>query len=320
MSLVSVIVPIFGAENTLLRCLDSLKSQTFEDFEVLMIDDGSPDRCGEMIDDYARKDQRFKAFHKENGGVSSARQFGIDHAIGDYTIHVDPDDWVETTMLEDLLRKSIEDDADMMICDFFENTYKGQKYIVQRPSSLETQIVLKELFVNLHGSCCNKLIKRSCYRDFNIKFPTELSFCEDEYVCVSFLMNKIKVSYLNKAFYHYIRNDENTLSKKYDRLSYLQDKKIIDVYERLLMGNPMCSFIVNKKKESAVYRAFYLGYDLFTSREFPRLFKKDLCVFMDSDTLSLFDKLGVFLSCIGFYKSTRMIFQWLLLLKRKLYE
>ena len=320
MPLVSVIVPIFGAEKTLLRCLNSLKSQTFEDFEVLMIDDGSPDRCGEIIDDYAKSDNSFKAFHKENGGVSSARQFGIEHAQGEYTIHADPDDWVEPTMLEDMLLKAQEDDADMVICDFFENTYKGQKYVKQKPTSLDSIVVLSDLFSYLHGSVWNKLIKRKCYSDFNIKFPTELSFCEDEYVCVSLLMNKIKVSYLDKAYYHYVRNNVNSLSMKYDRSSYLQDKKIIDVYERLLMGNPMCSFIVNKKKESAVYRAFYLGYDLFTSREFPRLFKKDLRVFMNSETMSFLDKLGVFLSCIGFYKPTRVVFQKLLLLKRKLYE
>ncbi len=95
---VSVIVPIYNAEATLLRCLDTLRNQTFQDFEVLMIDDGSPDRCGEMIDDYARCDNRFKAYHKENGGVSSARQYGIEQAQGVYTIHADPDDWVEPNM------------------------------------------------------------------------------------------------------------------------------------------------------------------------------------------------------------------------------
>ena len=114
---ISIIVPIYKAESTLLRCLDSLKTQTFADFEVLMVDDGSPDRCGEMIDEYAAKDVRFKAYHKSNGGVSSARQFGIDHAVGEYTIHADPDDWVEPTMLEALYGKAKEEDADMVICE-----------------------------------------------------------------------------------------------------------------------------------------------------------------------------------------------------------
>ena len=89
---ISIIVPIYKAESTLIRCLDSLKAQTLPDFEVIMVDDGSPDRCGAMIDEYAARDGRFKAFHTPNGGVSSARQFGIDHATGEYTIHADPDD------------------------------------------------------------------------------------------------------------------------------------------------------------------------------------------------------------------------------------
>ena len=102
---ISVIVPVYKAEAYLHRCVDSLLAQTFQDFEVLLVDDGSPDRSGEICDEYARKDSRVRVFHKENGGVSSARQYGMDHAQGEYTIHADPDDWVEPTMLEELYRK-----------------------------------------------------------------------------------------------------------------------------------------------------------------------------------------------------------------------
>lgn len=80
---ISIIVAVYNAENTILKCLDSISQQTFEDFEVIMVDDGSLDRSGEKIDEYASRDSRFKAFHKSNGGVSSARQFGIDHASGE---------------------------------------------------------------------------------------------------------------------------------------------------------------------------------------------------------------------------------------------
>ena len=155
--LVSVVVPIYKAKDTLYRCLESLKMQTFMDFEVLMVDDGSPDQCGKMIDEYAAKDYRFKAFHKENGGVSSARHFGIDHACGEYTIHADPDDWVEPTMLEELYKKAKEDDADMVICDFYVNTYEGQYYLSQKPSSLHHGIVLKELFEHFCGCYFNEI-------------------------------------------------------------------------------------------------------------------------------------------------------------------
>ena len=92
---VSIIVPVYKAEKYLNRCVDSILAQTFTDFELLLIDDGSPDRSGEICDEYAKKDSRIRVIHKENGGVSSARQRGLDESIGEYTIHADPDDWVE---------------------------------------------------------------------------------------------------------------------------------------------------------------------------------------------------------------------------------
>ena len=126
--LVSVIVPVYKAEAYLHKCVDSLLAQTMTDFEVLLIDDGSPDRSGAICDEYAAKDSRIRVFHKENGGVASARQVGIENVRGEYTIHADPDDWVEPTMLEELYAKAKEDDADMVICDYYINIKSRQKY------------------------------------------------------------------------------------------------------------------------------------------------------------------------------------------------
>ena len=99
---VSVIVPVYNAEPYIRRCLDSISAQTFKDFEVILIDDGSPDHCGAICDEYARQDSRFRVIHKENEGVAVARQCGIDNAQGTYSIHCDPDDWVEPNWLEEL--------------------------------------------------------------------------------------------------------------------------------------------------------------------------------------------------------------------------
>ena len=159
---ISVIVPVYNAASTLRKCVDSLLAQTLNDFEVLLVDDGSTDESSTICDEYAGKNSRVKAFHKANGGVSSARQFGIDHAQGEYTIHADTDDWVEPEMLEDLYKKAKETDADMVICDFYENTYKGQRVVCQKPTSLQHDIVLKELFGHLMGSTWNKLMRRAC--------------------------------------------------------------------------------------------------------------------------------------------------------------
>lgn len=142
---VSIIVPVFNVEQYLHHCIGSIIAQTFTDWELLLIDDGSPDKSGDICDGYAKKDGRIRVVHKENGGVSSARQRGQDEAIGEYTIHVDPDDWVEPTMLEDLYRKAKDDNADMVICDYYTNEESLQKYIKQEPTKLDSIVVLGEL-------------------------------------------------------------------------------------------------------------------------------------------------------------------------------
>lgn len=212
---VSVIVPVYKAEAYLHRCVDSILAQTFQDFEVLLIDDGSPDRSGNICDEYAKKDSRVHVFHKENGGVSSARQCGIDNALGEYTIHADPDDWVEPNMLEELYAKAKEGDADMVICDFYEEHQKKQIYIRQQPSKLDNKTVFRELFQQLHGSCWNKLIKRVCYNNYCISFPKEMGLCEDLYVMFNMTMHPIKIAYIPKAYYHYDKfSNINSIARK----------------------------------------------------------------------------------------------------------
>jgi glycosyltransferase involved in cell wall biosynthesis len=315
---VSVIVPIYKAEQTLLRCLDSLKAQTYTDFEVLMVDDGSPDRCGEMIDDYAQNDSRFRAFHKENGGVSSARQFGIDHAIGEYTIHADPDDWVEPTMLEDLYRKAKEEDADMVICDFYENTYKGQRYVKQQPTTLNSKDVLHDVFLGIHGSTCNKLIRRRMYDEYGVQFPIGISMCEDQYVVASFLKHEINVAYLPQAYYHYVRElKKNSLSKSYNEQTYQQDLLRRELFDDLLKDDVIRQDVYEKISYGIVSRAFYYGSQFYSSRLFKEHFHSYKGVVKKS-SVSISEKTLVLLSCYGYYKIAFIFLNVILFFKHKL--
>lgn len=222
---ISVIVPVYKAEKYLHRCVDTLLAQTFQDFEVLLIDDGSPDKSGEICDDYAKKDFRVRVFHKENGGVSSARQCGIDNAQGEYTIHTDPDDWVEPEMLETLYKKAKEDDADMVICDYYEYVDGCNQYINQCPSSLNHIMVLKDLFCFLHGSLCNKLIRKELFDRYDVKFPLGVNYSEDLYICIVLLQNPINVVYLSNAFYHYDRMINNNSITLHDRKDWYNKMK-----------------------------------------------------------------------------------------------
>ncbi|MCM1137784.1 MAG: glycosyltransferase [Duncaniella sp.] len=114
---ISIVVAVYKAEAYIRRCLDSILAQTFTDYEVIMVDDGSPDSSGEICEEYAGRDPRFKVIHKENGGVGSTRHVGMEHSRGRYSSHIDPDDWVEPTFLELLHKAAEENHADIAICN-----------------------------------------------------------------------------------------------------------------------------------------------------------------------------------------------------------
>ena len=267
---VSIIVPVYKAEAYLHRCVDSLLAQTFTDFELLLIDDGSPDRSGEICDEYAKNDSRIRVIHKENGGVSSARQRGLDESIGEYTIHADPDDWVEPDMLEELYIKAKEDDADIVICDFFQNNGSYQEYIKQKPIEISRKEVLCELlFQQLHGSCWNKFVRRVCYSRYRICFPHGMCCWEDLYVNVCLLTNDVKISYLPKAFYHYdCAENQNSLVRKPTKQTVLSQKYFIDTLGPVLGANYEEVFYKMKvQTKELAWR-----YDIMNEYEFKALF------------------------------------------------
>lgn len=305
---ISVIIPVYNAEKTIRKTLESIRKQTFSDFEVIMIDDGSIDQCGEICDEYAILDRRFKVKHKKNEGVSAARQTGIDMAIGEYTIHVDPDDWIENSMLKELYEKAKEVNADMVICDFYENIGNLQIYHKQQPSSLDSNTVLKELFQQLHGSCCNKLVKRVCYNNLDISFPLNMYFCEDLYVNAKILMHPINVAYLPKAYYHYVQyNNKATLVRYYDENTYNHDLKLKALFLELLRDSNAIheEQIIEFFDKTIIFRAFENGYNYYSSK----LFKSRFSAFLPLVQKNFYGKEKFFLvlSINGFYRQARYI-------------
>lgn len=252
-SKISIIIPIYNAENYLHRCIDSILNQTFRDFEALLVDDGSPDRSGEICEYYAKQDDRIRVFHKKNGGVSDARQYGLDKAGGEYTIHIDPDDWIEANMLEEMYAKADQEKADMLIVDFYNENPLGQLYVTQKPTKEDCNFVLHDMFDGkLWGSLWNKFIRKSCYEKYNVKFPKDINLWEDLFVCCSLLQNPLKVSYLSKAFYHYdnISNKGSFVRKISLKSIYWQDAFIKS------FSNIMTSEELYFRKENTLQRAF----------------------------------------------------------------
>ena len=303
---ISIIVAVYKAESCLRRCVDSLLAQTFQDYEILLVDDGSPDRSGEICDEYARKDNRVRVFHKENGGVASARQCGMNNARGEYVIHADPDDWVEPNMLEELYGKAKEENADMIICDVWRDTSKKSTYVKQRLFILEHCVMLKDVFQQLHGSCWNKLVKRACYNG-DVRFVPDLTFCEDLCFNALILRKEIKIGYLPRAFYHYEQNvnagslTRNSSPEQYVVLMNILEKGLDTADFQMI--RPILIY-------SWAYKAFLMR--LYTDTQFRSLFWKYQLDFFRSILLSplCFKKvILLFISCWSTQKWAYKIYE-----------
>lgn len=310
---ISVIVPVYKAEKYIDRCISSLIEQTCSDFEVLLIDDGSPDRSGIICEKYSTERYNIKCFHKKNGGVASARQYGVDKAVGEYIIHVDPDDWVEKNMLHELYSNAKNNDADMVICDYFVNDGLQEKYCAQRPSKLDHETLLNELFSHLYGSCWNKLIRKSCIDKYGLKFNENLTIKEDLFYNCSLLVHDIKVSYLPKAFYHYdVSINSNALTKTRSIQLLHQQQVFIDLVVPLLRDNNF-----NKLADTAItitaYEAFI--YNLLRGEEYSRKYGVFIPNFLKSNTtfkkkiFTVFSALGMERFCHYIYKHFKQILQ-----------
>ena len=310
---ISVIVPVYKAEHYLARCVDTLLAQTFDDFEAILVDDGSPDNSGAICDEYALKDKRVRVIHQPNAGVSMARQKGLDNARGEYVIHADPDDWVEPDMLKELYAKVKEEDADMVICDFYAHYGEKVVYERQQPSSLDPNTVLCDLFKHLHGSCWNKLVRRVCFLKFDIQFSEGVSFCEDLLINSTLLQHNIKVAYLSNAFYHYdCCINSNSLVRKKTSATFEKDKRLILLFEKALSG----SVVVEKAKSHMSYLLLLRAFEghFFSSREYRRRCRSYILYSFDTHDFLMGSLL--FFSCLGFYHL--MFLLWNLLRKIKL--
>ena len=214
--MISIVVPVYKSEKTLAGCLDSLLAQTYADIEVICVIDGSPDSCGDICDAYAAKDARVKSIKRENGGVSSARNRGIDEATGEYLMFVDSDDTVEPDYCEKMWKTHQETDAELIICGFH-HWYVGRdvKKVPSNPGIYKTENygadflkLYQEGFLNMPW---NKLFKK----EFAGRFDTSLSLGEDLLFNMNYLEKCSKVAVIPEALINYIQEEKgNTLSTK----------------------------------------------------------------------------------------------------------
>ena len=243
---VSIIVPIYKVEKYLKRCVDSLLNQTYTNLEIILVDDGSPDHCGHLIDQYAKLDTRVKAFHKENGGLSDARNYGMQHVTGDYTIFVDSDDWIEQYAIETLIEACKAYQADIVQSAFYYsyNDYLllDERYVSQTdgPQVLDNQTLMRELVINekVKNFAWGKLYRTDLIRD--LPFKKGVLF-EDVFWAHKVMQRVKRYIILNSPMYFYVQREDSIVStytlKNLDILRGLKERHVfIEKYYKDLVN------------------------------------------------------------------------------------
>lgn len=210
--LISIIVPIYNVESYLTKCIESIINQTYKKLEIILVDDGSPDNCGRICDDYAKKDNRVVVIHKQNGGLSDARNAGIEIMKGQYVGFVDSDDWIEPDMYEILLRNLKKFNAEMsfggvaddLVTDGGVTTVKVSDY-GKEPFAESERDAMKRYFCG-SWAAWDKLYKAELFED--VRYPVgEIN--EDEAIVLQLLSKCNRVCYTNQIFYHYMKRENS---------------------------------------------------------------------------------------------------------------
>lgn len=217
---ISVIVPVYNTEKYLHQCIDSVLTQTYTDFELLLIDDGSTDSSVAICDEYAAKDERIWIIHKPNGGLTSARNAGLAMASGEWVMHLDGDDWIEPDMLDVLLRKAEVTDSEIVFGDIeFNYPDYAENYQVSTWDGNQKES-LNKYIASIWTCLCGGIAKKSLYQKHQLKSPQGVTYCEDFHLIVRLCYFAHKVANVHRPFYHYRQQGGSVmhnLNKKTER-------------------------------------------------------------------------------------------------------
>lgn len=255
---ISIIVPIYNVEKYLNKCIKSILSQEFKDFEVILVNDGSPDNCSEICDDYLLIDNRVKVIHKANGGLSSARNAGLEIAKGDYIGFVDSDDWISKDMYKVLYNLCLENDCEIAEC-CYKKVY-SEENIEEMKVEYDTKIlsnleVLEEMYKGgFAGSTVswNKLYKKELFKD--VRFP-QGKLNEDQFTTYKLYYKSKNIVAINRCMYYYYQSNESITRgefsiKRLDAIEALEDTRNFykenKLNDLILWHDTLYSFILIK--------------------------------------------------------------------------
>lgn len=308
---ISIIVPIYNSEKYLHRCIDSILAQTFTNFELLLINDGSTDKSGEICDEYAIKDSRVRVFHKENGGVSSARNLGLNNAVGEWISFCDSDDVVYSSWLDNFHEK-ITSTLDLIVQGFdCDKSLCGEKYHQNLSFCGSVNEGLELLFDNkIVGYLWCKLFKRSIIETYNLRFDERFDILEDECFVVSYLVKCNTMVLSNRIGYYYYVPDWNVKYRSenwyevykfiYEKIKLLDTSKLDGYKSHILSGyteSLFREFNIRRIKKLLNYRKS-VGEDILNTN-----------LFFLTKYIIYFDITGLFSAMIiYFHKSIKRIY------------
>lgn len=227
--LISIIIPVYKVEEYLRRCIDSVLEQTYTNLQIILVDDGSPDKCPKICDEYATRDARIEVIHQKNKGLSNARNTGLKIAKGDYVLFIDSDDFIAPNMCEKLLSAAKQKQADIVICNY-KNYYSDGRAVIPEPffkktyTKIPCEDALAVAFKRVSFSVWNKLFKKELLKGFEFK---EKVIRSEDVLATAVLFPKAKnIIYIPQALYYYFQNPKGATEKR-DLLSRLETYNIV---------------------------------------------------------------------------------------------
>lgn len=265
---ISVIIPVFNAEKTITRCLKSVIDQTYQDWEIIAIDDGSSDKSYSILEEYNKIDKRIKVFTQENKGPGATRNKAINFATGDFIVFLDSDDYIDKIYFNDLVKCVQDNNSDVVFIDVVLEKPDGKlirnELMSKYKDSSKDTIIRHQMTGKLPWGGCRKAVKTSIIKENNILYSDDV-VGEEALFSFKVIYNSKKISFIDKPYYHYV-NYPNSQSTKgdYDPWSeickkmkvYLKDNKLLDEYETTINGFAYTACIICIQRISTSYNFF----------------------------------------------------------------
>lgn len=224
MQMISIVIPIYNIEKYLVQCIESIVEQTYSDIEIVLVDDGSTDNSGAICDEYAGRDDRIKVIHKSNGGLVSARKAGLSASSGDLIVCVDGDDWIEPDMVSRMADVMLRENADIVLCGFFENTGSAERQVKHGVSSGKynkadlTEKIYPDMFGDdfrwkLFPYIWGKLFRRACLIEPQMQVDNRITMGEDVVCMYPCFLRAESIFIMDEALYHY-RQSVGSMTKQ----------------------------------------------------------------------------------------------------------